>query len=298
MQRQHIALGVHPDGVLHVSVKDNFSLVQHDAPVAQLPDGAHIVADVKDSPSLDLSDLPHFFQTLLLEIHVADRQHLVHDHDLAVQMRSDGEGQLDEHAGGIPLHRGVDKVPHLGKFDDVLHFGVDLCFGHAQDRTVHVDILPAGHFPVEPGSHLQHGGNTAVDVNLTLGGRGDAAQQLQKRAFSRAVAADDAQRLALVYRQVNAVQRHKGLSYQALIHIHRQIGVFLSPHTRPPALQVGGQRAAADLPQLIALFHAGQADGNILFVHNPPSLHRIHKGAFHLVEDHNAQQRNYQRHAP
>ena len=179
MQRQHIALGVHPDGVLHVSVKDNFSLVHHDAPVAQLPDGAHIVADVKDSPSLDLSDLPHFFQTLLLEVHVAHRQHLVHDHDLAVQMRSDGEGQLDEHTGGIPLHRGVDKVPHLGKFDDVLHFGVDLRFGHAEDRTVHVDIFPTGHFSVEPGSHLQHGGNTAVDVNLTLGGRGDAAQQLQ-----------------------------------------------------------------------------------------------------------------------
>ena len=179
LQRQHIALGVHPDGVLHVSVKDNFSLVQHDAPVAQLPDGAHIVADVKDSPSLDLSDLPHFFQALLLEVHVANRQHLVHDHDLAVQMRSDGEGQLDEHTGGIPLHRGVDKVPHLGKFDDVLHFGVDLRFGHAEDRTVHVDIFPTGHFSVEPGSHLQHGGNTAVDVNLTLGGRGDAAQQLQ-----------------------------------------------------------------------------------------------------------------------
>ena len=178
LQRQHIALGVHPDGVLHVSVKDNFSLVQHDAPVAQLPDGAHIVADVKDSPSLDLGDFPHFFQTLLLEVHVAHRQNLVHDHDLTVQVRGDGEGQLDEHTGGIPLHRGVDKVPHLGKFDDVLHFGVDLCFGHAEDCTVHVDIFPTGHFPVEPGSHLQHGGNTAVDVNLTLGGRGDAAQKL------------------------------------------------------------------------------------------------------------------------
>ena len=137
------------------------------------------MADVKDSPSLDLGDLPHFFQTLLLEIHVANRQNLVHDHDLAVQMRSDGEGQLDEHTGGIPLHRGVDKVPHLGKFDDVLHFGVDLCFGHAEDCTVHVDILPAGHFPVEPGAHLQHGGDAAIDVNFALCGGSDTAQKLE-----------------------------------------------------------------------------------------------------------------------
>ena len=39
----------------------------------------------------------HLAQALLLELGVADRQHFVHDQDLRVQVRGDGERQADVH---------------------------------------------------------------------------------------------------------------------------------------------------------------------------------------------------------
>ena len=100
---------------------------------------------------------------------------------------------------------GVDEVAALRKFDDLGQFGVDLGLGHAQDRAVHIDVFAAGHFVVEAGADFQHGGHAAANFDLALGGGGDAGQQLEQRGFARAVAANDAQGLALVDGQVHAV---------------------------------------------------------------------------------------------
>ena len=150
------------DSLFYPAVEDDPSLVHDDAPVAKAADGTHIVGDIEHGSAVLLRHVPHFVQALALEGHVAYRQHLVHNHDLAVQVSRHGEGQLDKHAAGIPLDRGIDKVPNLGKVDDGFHFFIDFRLAHAQDGPVHVDILPAGHFAVEAGAHLQHGGNPAV----------------------------------------------------------------------------------------------------------------------------------------
>src|SRR5699024_10628124 len=104
--------GIHidGDGLFHVAVEDHASLVQHDAAAAQLADGAHVVADVEHRAPVLVGDVAHLAQAFLLELHVAHGQHFVHDHDLAVQVGGHGEGQLDEHAAGIALHGGVDKI--------------------------------------------------------------------------------------------------------------------------------------------------------------------------------------------
>ena len=43
-------------------------------------------------------DLVHLAQALLLELGVADRQHLVDDQDFRLEMRGDGEGEAHIHA--------------------------------------------------------------------------------------------------------------------------------------------------------------------------------------------------------
>ena len=134
------------------------------------------MADVEHGAAVLVGDIAHFAQAFLLELHVAHGQDLVHDHDLAVQMGSDGEGQLDEHAAGIALDGGVDEVAALRKFDDLGQFGVDLGLGHAQDRAVHIDVFAAGHFVVEAGADFQHGGHAAANFDLALGGGSDAGQ--------------------------------------------------------------------------------------------------------------------------
>ena len=171
----HIHIGrVHIDGngLLHISVKDDLALVQHDTAAAELADGGHIVADIQHRAAVLIGDIAHLAKAFLLELHIADRQHLVHDHDLAVEVGGHGKGQLDKHTAGIALDRRVDK------FDDLRQLGIDLGLSHAEDRAVHIDILAAGHFIVEAGADLQHRGHAAANFDLALGGGRDAGQQL------------------------------------------------------------------------------------------------------------------------
>ena len=276
------------DGLFHIAFKHHLALIQHDTAVTELTDGIHIVGNIQNSASLLFGGSAHFFQTLFLEGHITNRQDFVHDHDLTIQVGCHGEGQLDIHTGRITLDGGINKLPHLGKFDDVLHLGIDLRLGHAKDGAVHIHIFPAGHFTIEAGTHFQHGSDAAIDVDHAFRRCGDPAQQLQHGAFAGAVAADDAQGFALVHRQIDAVERHKGLPHQPLGATDLAVGIFLAPDTGPPTLQIPLQRAAADLTQLVHFLDTGKPNGDFSVFHISPSLHRVHKGLFDLVKDHNA----------
>ena len=78
------------DALVHVAVEDDLALVQHDAAVTQVADRRHVVADVEHGLAVAPGGLAHLGQALLLELHVADGEDLVHDHDLAVQMGGHG----------------------------------------------------------------------------------------------------------------------------------------------------------------------------------------------------------------
>ena len=84
--------------------------------------------------------------------------------------------------------------------------------------------------------------------------------------FARAVAANDAQCLTLIDGQVNAVQRHKRLAEQPLVGADDGVRVLLAAHTGPPALQVVGQRASADLAELVLLFQPRDLDDRAFFI--------------------------------
>ena len=69
---------------------------------------------------------------------------------------------------------------------------------HAQDGAVQLDVLAAGELGVEAGAHLEQARHPPSDLDPALGRLGDVREHLQQRALAGAVAADDAQRLAVL----------------------------------------------------------------------------------------------------
>src|SRR5262245_17283680 len=99
-------------------------------------------------------NLTHFSQTFFLKLRVTDRQHLVHDEDLWLQMCGYGKGQPNVHAAAVAFHGRVEKPFYLGKAHDLVEFRLDLCPLHAKDRAVEEDVLTTGQLRMETGANF------------------------------------------------------------------------------------------------------------------------------------------------
>ena len=88
--------------------------------IAERRHRAHVVADEDDRAAVALRNLAHLAEALLLEVGVADRQHLVDDQDLRLQVRGDREGQPNVHAAAVALDRRVEEALDLGERDDLV----------------------------------------------------------------------------------------------------------------------------------------------------------------------------------
>ena len=250
---------IHGDCFLGIAQIRQLPVIQHGAAIAQLPDRRHIVAYIQHRFALAAGLLAHLIQALALEKHIADRQDFIHDQDFAVQMRSHGKRQLYVHAAGIPLHRGIDELLNLRKRDDLVELRVDLAPAHAEYCAIHIDVFTACHLGVKARADLEHGGHPAVQIYLSAGGHGNAAQQFQQRAFPCAVPADYAKRFPGGDTQIDVVERKKALSGSGLFP-DPQIGILFSPFTGPPALQFMLEGSAADLPQPVFLAKVANPD--------------------------------------
>ncbi len=76
-----------------------------------------------------LSKALHPCQALLPELSVPDRQHLVQQDDIGIEMRSHRKTQPGNHSAGIGFDRQVDEFTDIGKGNDVLGLGLDLSAG-------------------------------------------------------------------------------------------------------------------------------------------------------------------------
>ena len=95
----------------------------------------HVVRDKDDGATL-LGHLPHLPQALGLELLVTDRQDLIGDEDVRLQVSGHGEGQAQVHARGVAFYGGVQELLHLREPDDVVEAGLDLLLVHAEDGAV------------------------------------------------------------------------------------------------------------------------------------------------------------------
>ena len=116
----------------------------------------------------------------------------------------------------IALHRRVEKFLDLGEGDDLVEFSRDLRSAHAEDRAVEKDVLATGQFRVKAGADLEQAADAAAQPHPALGRLGDAAEDLEQRALAGAVAADDADDLALLDFEAHVLQRPKLLDLVAL----------------------------------------------------------------------------------
>ena len=58
----------------------------------------HIMADIEHGTAFRICCIAHFAEAFFLELHIADGENLVHNHDFAVQMRSNGKRKFNIHA--------------------------------------------------------------------------------------------------------------------------------------------------------------------------------------------------------
>jgi hypothetical protein len=168
--------------------------------------GVDVVADEKHRAAIGAGDRSHLAEALLLEFRVADREYLVDDQNLGLEMRGDGEGQSDVHAAAEALDGCVEKLLDFGERHDLVEFAADLGTGHAEDRAIDEDVLAASKLGMKSRAHLEQAGDPAVQRDAALGRLGDAAENLQQRALARPVPADDADDIPLEDVDINILE--------------------------------------------------------------------------------------------
>ena len=168
--------------------------------------GLHVVRDEEHGAPRagDLLDPAH---AALLELVVADGEHLVDDQHLRVEVRRDGECEPHVHPARVPLDRRVDELPDPAELDDVVELRVDLAPLHAEDRAVQVRVLAARQLGMEARADLEDAPDATADHRAALGRRRDPGQQLEERRLAGAVLADEADDLALLDREGHVLER-------------------------------------------------------------------------------------------
>ena len=107
------------------------------------------------------------------------------------------EGEPHQHPGGVVLQLQVGEVLEFGELDHRVQPVAALLRGQAHHHAVEDDVFTRGQLLVEADAELDEGGEPAGHLDPAGVGAVDAGEQLQQRALAGAVAADDAEELAL-----------------------------------------------------------------------------------------------------
>ena len=152
-------------------------------------------------------ELLHPAEAAPLELGVADREHLVDEQDLRLQVRRDGEREPHVHPARVALDGRVHEALDPGELDDLVEALRDLAALHAEDRAVQVDVLAPGELRMEAGADLEQAPDAPADLDAPARRRGDAREHLQQRRLAGAVAADDPEHLALLDLERHVAER-------------------------------------------------------------------------------------------
>ncbi len=114
------------------------------------------------------SDLLDLVEAPPLELLVADREHLVDDEDLRLEMGGDGKAEPHLHAAREVLHRRVDEPSDSGEVDDVVELAAHLRAAHAEHGAREEHVLAAGQVDVEARAHLEQRADPATDLGTTF----------------------------------------------------------------------------------------------------------------------------------
>src|SRR5229473_8357949 len=189
-----------------IAVRTNAAVLKPDRTIAQRLHRVHVVADEQHRSPAD-GDLLYLAEAPLLELGVAHGEHLVDEKDLRLEVGCDRETEPGLHAARIPLDRRVEETLDTGECYDLVESARDLGPGHAENDAAHVDILAAGEVGVKAGADLQKRRQAAVKLGRAGARAHDARENLEQRALARAIAADDADDLAVRNLERDIVER-------------------------------------------------------------------------------------------
>ena len=153
------------------------------------------------------ANLLHAAVALGLEKDIPDRERLINDQDLRLDVDRKRKCQTHEHTARVRLDRLIDEVANLGKIENLRQLCIHLFFGISHHRTVHIDIFDTGVVLVKSGSQLQQRRNFAAHRHLAGRRRENAGNDLKDRRFTRTVRTDDADRLTFFNRKGKIAQR-------------------------------------------------------------------------------------------
>ena len=128
--------------------------------VAESFDDAQRVRDEEDGLAA-APELGELVEALVGEAFVTDRQHLVDQQQVGIDVDGDGKAEPHVHAGRVGLDRSIDEVLELGEFDNLVEAVGDFALGQAEHDAVDEYVLAAGDLGMEAGTELDQRRNPA-----------------------------------------------------------------------------------------------------------------------------------------
>ena len=162
---------------------------------AEAADRLHVVADEEHGPAV-VRDLAHPSEAALLELGVADREHLVDDQDVRLEVRGDREAEAHVHPARVALDRRVDVLrrprrTRRSRRTSAATSALRACRGCAPFRkTFSRPVSSPRGSRCRPRAARRRGRG----CRRSLRRLGDAREQLQQRRLPGAVPADDRDR--------------------------------------------------------------------------------------------------------
>src|SRR4029077_3608094 len=162
-------LVIRVDDVVRGAFRPDDSLVKPDRALAETRDRTEVVRHEHDR-LLRRTELADLGEALVLEVLVADREHLVDEEDVRLEMHRDREAEAHVHAVRIGLHGRVEEAADVGELLDRGHGPVHVLPREPEEGAVEVGVLSTAEIRVESRADLEERGDASVHVERATRG--------------------------------------------------------------------------------------------------------------------------------
>ena len=176
-------LVVRVDDVVRRALRTDAPLIEPERALAEARDRAEVVRDEHDR-LLRGAELADLGEALVLEVLVADREHLVDQEDVRFEVHGDREAEAHVHAARVRLHGGVKEAADVGELLDRRHRPVHLLARESEKRAVEISVLAAAEVRVETGADLEQRGHAAIHLERAARRLRRPREELEERRFA------------------------------------------------------------------------------------------------------------------
>src|SRR6266567_3214457 len=131
-------------------------------------------------------------------------------------MCGDGKSETNVHSARIALDWRIEEFLDFGKFYDLVKFTFDLSAPHAKNCAIQVDVFAARKLWMKSRADFKQARHPSLNRHRAFGRLRNSGKDLEQRALSRPVVADDSHHLTTLDFEAKVSQRPKflhGLAY-------------------------------------------------------------------------------------